>query len=52
MKEIILQIDNLLAMLEVRGDSVMILADARKALGAAYRAALKEKKKKEGEGET
>lgn len=52
MKEIIEQVDRLLAMLEVKGDSVMILADARKALGAAYQAALKEQKGKEGEGET
>lgn len=36
MKEIILQIDKLLAALEVRGDSVIILADARKALIEAY----------------
>lgn len=52
MKEIIEHVDRLLAMLEVRGNSVMILADARKALGAAYRAALKEQKEKEKEGET
>lgn len=52
MKEIILQIDNLLGMLEVRGDSVMILAEARKALGAAYKATMKEQKGKEEEGET
>ena len=52
MKEIILQIDNLLGMLEVRGDSVMILAEARKALGAAYKATMKEQKGKEEEGKT
>lgn len=50
MKEIIEQVDRLLAMVEVRGDSVMILADARKALGEAYREALKEQEEKEGEG--
>lgn len=52
MKEIIEQVDRLLAMVEVRGDSVMIMADARKALGAAYQAAMKEQKEKEGEGKT
>lgn len=50
MKEIIEQVDRLLAMVEVRGDSVMVLADARKALGEAYREVLKEQKEKEGEG--
>lgn len=52
MKEIIEQVDMLLAMLEVKGDSVMILAEARKALGAAYKAAMKEQKGKEEEGKT
>lgn len=51
MKEIIEQVDRLLEMLEVRGNSVMILADARKALGAAYQLALEEQKEKEEEGE-
>lgn len=39
MKEIIMQVDALLSMLEVKGDSVIILADARKALGEVYRIA-------------
>lgn len=39
MGEIILQVDQLLSMLEVRGNSVIILADARKALGEAYKIA-------------
>ena len=39
MKEIIMQVDQMLAMLEVRGNSVLILADARKALGKVYRMA-------------
>lgn len=39
MKEIIMQVDALLSMLEVKGNSVLILADARKALGEAYRIA-------------
>lgn len=53
MEEIILQVDQLLAMLEVRGNSVIILADARKALGKAYKiaaedhAAAPEEKKEE-----
>lgn len=51
MKELILQVDRLLAMVEVKGDSVMILAEARKALGAAYREDVKEQKK-EGEEKT
>lgn len=38
MKELILQIDQMLATLEVRGGSVLVLADARKALGELYRA--------------
>ena len=37
MKNLIEQVDRLLSMLEVRGDSVMILADARKILGEVYR---------------
>lgn len=39
MKDIILQIDQMLAMLEVRGNSVLILADARKIAGEAYKLA-------------
>lgn len=51
MEEIILQVDRLLAMLEVRGNSVIILADARKALGEAYKiAAEKNKEAAEKEG--
>lgn len=49
MKEIMEQVDRLLGMVEVRGDSVMILAEARKALGAAYQTVLSEREKK-GEG--
>lgn len=45
MKEIIEQVDQMLAMLEVRGNSVMILADARKALGQAYRLAAESEEK-------
>ena len=53
MKEIILQIDKLLAALEVRGDSVIILADARKALIEVYNLAEEwENIKKEDGGET
>ena len=37
LKMLIQQVDGLLAMLTVSGDSVMILADARKALGEVYR---------------
>ena len=38
MKKLIEQVDQLLAMLSVSGDSVMLLADARKILGEVYRA--------------
>lgn len=37
MKNLIEQADRLLAMLSVSGDSVMLLADARKLLGEIYR---------------
>ena len=46
MKEIILQVDRLLGMIPVSGDAVFIMAEARKALGAAYQ----EERKKEEEG--
>lgn len=49
MKEIIMKVDQLLAMLEVRGNSVLILADARKALGDAYRIAAEEENKEAAE---
>lgn len=39
MKKLIEQVDKLLSMLTVSGDSVMLLADARKVLGEAYRMA-------------
>lgn len=39
MKKLIEQADRLLAMLTVSGDSVMLLADARKVLGEIYRMA-------------
>ena len=39
MKKLIEQIDKLLAMLSVSGDSVMLLAEARRALGELYRMA-------------
>jgi len=42
MIKILEQVDRLLAMLNVSGDSVMILADARKALGQVYRMAAEE----------
>ena len=42
MKQLIEQVDRLLAMLTVSGDSVMLLADARKALGEVYRMAPEE----------
>lgn len=49
MKEIILKVDNLLDMLEVRGNSVLILADARKTLYEAYRIAEEEENKEAAE---
>ena len=39
MKDMLLKLDALLSMLEVKGNSVMVLADARKVLGDAYRMA-------------
>lgn len=42
MKTLIEQLDKLLAMLSVSGDSVMLLADARKLLGEMYRMAPEE----------
>ena len=39
MKKLIEQLDQLLAMLTVSGNSVMLLADARKILGEIYRMA-------------
>lgn len=50
MKKLIEQVDQLLAMLTVSGDSVMILADARKVLGEVYRMAPEEPEKKPEEG--
>ena len=52
MKEIIMQVDQMLAMLEVRGNSVLILADARKALGEVYRMAEKKAAAPEAAGES
>ena len=48
MKNLIEQVDRLLSMLEVRGDSVMILADARKILGEVYRMTPEEPKAETG----
>lgn len=42
MKKLIEQVDRLLAMLNVSGDNVIILANARRALGEAYRMAPEE----------
>lgn len=39
MKDMLLKLDALLSMLEVKGNAVMVLADARKVLGDAYRMA-------------
>ena len=44
MKKRIEETDRLLAALEVRGDSVMLLAEARKKLGQAYIEAEKEER--------
>lgn len=53
MKKLIEQADRLLAMLNVSGDSVMLLADARKILGEVYRMAPEEpESEKEGGGKT
>lgn len=53
MKKLIEQVDQLLAMLSVSGDSVMLLADARKVLGEIYRMAPEEPEpEKEGGGKT
>jgi hypothetical protein len=50
MKRLIEEVDKLLSLLEVRGDSVMLLADARKILGEVYRMAPEEPEKKPEEG--
>ena len=51
MKTLIEQADRLLAMLSVSGDSVMLLADARKILGEVYRMAQEDtRERKEGNG--
>lgn len=47
MKILIEQADKLLAMLTVSGDSVMLLADARKLLGEIYRMAPEDKPEEE-----
>ena len=39
MKELIEQVDRLLAVIPVNGDAVFLMADARKALEEAYRMA-------------
>lgn len=51
MKELVLQADRLLAMLNVSGDNVFILANARQALGEAYRMLAEEERKPAEEGE-
>ena len=52
MKKLIEQIDKLLSMLTVSGDSVMLLADARRALGELYRTAPEEKQEGKQEDAT
>lgn len=47
MKEKLERIDKLLMALEVRGDSVLILAEARMVLGEAYQSVKDEYKEKE-----
>jgi|GEM_PF-3315613 hypothetical protein len=52
MKRLIEQVDRILAMLEVKGDSVMLLADARRALGQLYQMAPEEKAPEDEGSET
>lgn len=48
MKEQIEKIDRLLARVAVQGDSVLLLADARMALGQLYREVSREEAEKDG----
>lgn len=48
MKKLIEQADQLLAMLTVSGNSVMLLADARKVLGEIYRMAPEDRPERAG----
>lgn len=47
MRALIKQLDQLLAMLSVSGDSVMLLSDARKLLGELYRMAPEDKEEED-----
>lgn len=51
MKKLIEQVDQLLAMLNVSGDNVFILANARQALGEAYRMLAEDEREMPEEGE-
>lgn len=48
MRELIEKIDRLLADVSVKGDSVLLLADARSLLGKAYRMAGEAEEKQDG----
>ena len=51
MKKLIEQMDQLLAMLNVSGDNVFILANVRQALGEVYRMVAEDERKQPEEGE-